>query len=256
MTREVQYPRCGRKGTLQIHPRRRAEHRRRRAARPVASHRQPADPASRRDLVRARRDHAAALRPERASPRPRRRGRDVPPRHRVLAHRNRRALTARCDPEQAPSRQANRVIAWRINAYGKAADRGNARADLPRLLRIRTEMIDPTATGTVKPPSADLRRPRGREALSAHPPAPVDDTTTGSLEQRADYAELRIGRRTHRCPRPFPLKDIVNLLRAARSCPVKSTLPIVFSRRTSPHPIQRTRGCEAGSGEPTAGGVD
>ena len=49
---------------------------------------------------------------------------------------------------------------------------------------------------------------------------------------------------------------IVNLLRAARSCPVKSTLPIVFSRRTSPHPIQRTRGCGAGGGEPTAGGVD
>ena len=34
---------------------------------------------------------------------------------------------------------------------------------------------------------------------------------------------------------------IVNLLRAARSCPVKSTLRIVLSRRTSPHPIQRTR---------------
>ena len=49
---------------------------------------------------------------------------------------------------------------------------------------------------------------------------------------------------------------IVNLLRAARSCPVKSTLPIVLSRRTSPHPIQRTRGCGAGGGEPTAGGVD
>ena len=49
---------------------------------------------------------------------------------------------------------------------------------------------------------------------------------------------------------------IVNLLRAARSSPVKSTLPIVLSRRTSPHPIQRTRGCGAGGGEPTAGGVD
>ena len=31
---------------------------------------------------------------------------------------------------------------------------------------------------------------------------------------------------------------IVNLLKAARSCLVKSTLPIVFSRRTSPRPIQ------------------
>ena len=51
-------------------------------------------------------------------------------------------------------------------------------------------------------------------------------------------------------------REGIVLLRAARSCPVKSTLPIVFSRRTSPHPIQRTRGCGAGGGEPTAGGVD
>ena len=34
-----------------------------------------------------------------------------------------------------------------------------------------------------------------------------------------------------------PARGIVNLLRAARSCPVKSTLPIVLSRRTSPHGI-------------------
>ena len=47
-------------------------------------------------------------------------------------------------------------------------------------------MIDPTATGTVKRPSADLRRPRGREALSTHPPAPFDDTPRGSLDQRAE----------------------------------------------------------------------
>ena len=56
--------------------------------------------------------------------------------------------------------------------------------------------------------------------------------------------------------RQDPAVGIVNLLRAARSCPVKSTLRIVLSRRTSPHPIQRTRGCGAGGGEPTAGGVD
>ena len=43
------------------HPGRRAQRRRRRPARGFASHRQPADPASRRDLVRARRDHTAAL---------------------------------------------------------------------------------------------------------------------------------------------------------------------------------------------------
>ena len=35
--------------------------------------------------------------------------------------------------------------------------------------------------------------PRGREAPPAHPPAPVDDTTSGSLEQRP---------RTHRRPQP------------------------------------------------------
>ena len=46
-------------------------------------------------------------------------------------------------------------------------------------------MIDPMATGTVKRPPTDLRRTRGREALSTHPPAPVDDTTSGSLEQPA-----------------------------------------------------------------------
>ena len=47
-------------------------------------------------------------------------------------------------------------------------------------------MIDPMATGTANRPSGDLRRPRVREALSTHPPTPVDDTTRGSLEQRAE----------------------------------------------------------------------
>ena len=47
-------------------------------------------------------------------------------------------------------------------------------------------MIDPMATGTANRPSGDLRRPRGREALSTHPPTPVDDTPRGSLEQRAE----------------------------------------------------------------------
>ena len=40
------------------------------------------------------------------------------------------------------------------------------------------------ATGTVKRPSADLRRRRAQEALSAHPPTPVDDT-----QGRADRVE-------------------------------------------------------------------
>ena len=47
-------------------------------------------------------------------------------------------------------------------------------------------MIDPMATGTANRPSGDLRRPRGREALSDHTPTPVDGTTSGSLEQRAE----------------------------------------------------------------------
>ena len=45
-------------------------------------------------------------------------------------------------------------------------------------------MIDPMATGTVKRPAADLDRPRGREALSTHPPAPVDDTPRGASNIR------------------------------------------------------------------------
>ena len=41
-------------------------------------------------------------------------------------------------------------------------------------------LIDPMATGTVKRPSANLHRPRGREALSTHPPTPVDNTPRGA----------------------------------------------------------------------------
>ena len=47
-------------------------------------------------------------------------------------------------------------------------------------------MIEPMATGTVKRPPTDLRRTRGRQVLATHPPAPVDDTTSGRLEQRAE----------------------------------------------------------------------
>ncbi len=47
-------------------------------------------------------------------------------------------------------------------------------------------MIDPMTAGTIERGSADLRRPRGREALSPHPPALVDNTSTGSLERRAE----------------------------------------------------------------------
>ena len=151
MTREVQYPRCGRKGALQIHPGRRAQRRRRRAARTVASHRQPADPASRRDLVRTRRDHAAALRP-------RRRGRDVPPQRRVLAHRNRRALSARYGRSKHPA-------ARRTASTGRLAARFR-----PRCSNNRST---PASPGTVprgvsrhvpRPPPAHRLRHRHRAA--------------------------------------------------------------------------------------------
>ena len=47
-------------------------------------------------------------------------------------------------------------------------------------------MIDPMAADTVKRPSANLRRRRGREALSAYPPSAVDQSPGGTLEQRAE----------------------------------------------------------------------
>ncbi|MCY3821039.1 MAG: hypothetical protein OXH52_17065, partial [Gammaproteobacteria bacterium] len=47
-------------------------------------------------------------------------------------------------------------------------------------------MIDPMTIGTVKRPSADLRRPRARKALPPHPSAPLDDTTSGSRGQPAE----------------------------------------------------------------------
>ena len=47
-------------------------------------------------------------------------------------------------------------------------------------------MIDQMATATVKRRSVNLRRPRGRERLSAHPPTAVDDPSRGKVEQRAE----------------------------------------------------------------------
>ena len=49
-------------------------------------------------------------------------------------------------------------------------------------------MIDPMTTGAVQRPSAASRRPREREALSTHPPAPVDDTPIANLEQPEENA--------------------------------------------------------------------
>ena len=76
---------------------------------------------------------------------------------------------------------------------GKAADRGNARTDLRDC--SCDLLIDPMATGTVKQRSANLHRPRGREALSAHPPTPVDNTPRGASKNRL---------RTPGRPRPSP----------------------------------------------------
>ncbi len=56
-------------------------------------------------------------------------------------------------------------------------------------------MIDSMAAGTVKRPSTNLRRPRGREALSAHPSAPVDDPPGGRLEQPAENTPVPATRR-------------------------------------------------------------
>ena len=69
-------------------------------------------------------------------------------------------------------------------------------------------MIDPMATGTVTRPPADLRAPRGREAPSTHPPAPVDDTPNGSLEQRAKniWASLYPWLRRAVSHRPPPIR--------------------------------------------------
>ena len=51
-------------------------------------------------------------------------------------------------------------------------------------------MIDPMATGTGKRPSTNLRRPRGREALSADRPTAVDDAPGRSLGQRAENTSM------------------------------------------------------------------
>ena len=51
-------------------------------------------------------------------------------------------------------------------------------------------MIDLMDAGTVKRPCANLSRPHGRGALSAHPPAAVDASPGGSLERRAENTSV------------------------------------------------------------------
>ena len=60
------------------------------------------------------------------------------------------------------------------------------------------------ASGTVNRESANLRRPRGRNALSILPPAPVDDTTSRSLKQPA--ASTGSPGAIHRAETTDPLK--------------------------------------------------
>ena len=95
------------------------------------------------------------------------------PQRRVLAHRNRRALTARCGRGKHPA--AKRT------------------ASTPPDGTLSTRMFDPTATSIVERPSADLRRPRGRKDLSP-PPSPPVTTRPGEASNN--------GPRTHRRPRP------------------------------------------------------
>ena len=83
----------------------------------------------------------------------------------------RQRLTARVRQRSIRPRRRSR-IACRINAREPAC----------RDFSPYNPMIDPMAAGPVERPSADLHRPRGRAAFSAHPPTPVDDTPRGSLE--------------------------------------------------------------------------
>ena len=87
-----------------------------------------------------------------------------------------------------------------------------ARAVVRARSRTRRRVIDPTPTGTVKRPSADLRRSPRAGSSSGPPSRPsVDDTTRGSLDA---------GRRTHRCPRPFPYEAVSD-----ESAPFPGTAP-------------------------------
>ena len=98
-----------------------------------------------------------------------------------------------------------------------------------------------------------------RETIRVDPREVARRPSPWVIDGSADRLGLNVGaagRRASVAPLPSCWSGIVNLLRAARSCPVKSMPPIVLSRRTSPHPIQRTRGCGADGGEPTARGAD
>ena len=94
-------------------------------------------------------------------------------RHRLTASVRQRSICPRCRSR----------IAWRINAHGNAADRGNARTDLQDCSYDSDDRPDGRPA-----PSNDRPRtwtaPAGGK-LFPHPPRPVDDTPTGGLEHRA-----------------------------------------------------------------------
>ena len=116
-----------------------------------------------------------------------------------------------------------------INAHGERPLTATTHDRLAETLFSYDPTIDPTATGVVQRPSADLRRPRGRRALSAHPPAPVDDTTKGSPEQPA---EIRWR------PRPLPLKPATRAapLPGRDRCSKPCSLAVSSRRRLGPPP--------------------
>ena len=79
--------------------------------------------------------------------------------------------------------QCRSRIAPRLHTHGVAPS-----APTPQPTCVRdcsyNPMIATMAPDTVTRPSVDLRRRRGREALSTHPPTPLDHTPTKSLQQR------------------------------------------------------------------------
>ena len=149
-----------------------------------------------------------------------------PPRPDVLAQERQRVLVGVCpSPGRLPARGPAVAIA------AAAATEGAA-----------TVCTSPPASAACGVAIGDRRRHRLSSSTDSGAQRVARDTPDNEPSSRPET------------PR-WIILGIVNLLMAARSCPVKSTLPIVLSRRTSPHPIQRTRGCGAGGGDPTAGGV-
>lgn len=96
-------------------------------------------------------------------------------------------------------------------------------------------MIEPMASRTVNRESANLRRPRGRNALATLPPAPVDDATGGSLKQPAASTGSPAARR--RTETADPLKTEIwawSKAETERRHRAAATLPTLASIDTFP----------------------